>query len=84
MSKISRKTLKSSKSDIFYLLRILLKYLPRTFFSSAKFSEVFALCVFYPQALSEKRPPICTADSGIARHSAAGIIFVRFHRLEGP
>ena len=29
------------KSDIFYLLRNLLKYLLRTFFSSAKFSEVF-------------------------------------------
>ena len=46
ISKISRNTLKSSKSDIFYLLRNLLKYLLRTFFSSAKFSEVFALCVF--------------------------------------
>ena len=44
--KISRNTLKSSKSDIFYLLRNLLKYLLRTFFSSAKFSEVFTLCVF--------------------------------------
>ena len=42
ISKISRNTLKSSKSDIFYLLRNLL----RTFFSSAKFSEVFALYVF--------------------------------------
>ena len=46
ISKISGNTLKSSKSDIFYLLRNLLKYLLRTFFSSAKFSEVFALCVF--------------------------------------
>ena len=46
ISKISRNTLKSSKSDIFYLLRNLLKYLLRTFFSSARFSEVFALCVF--------------------------------------
>ena len=46
ISKISRNTIKSSKSDIFYLLRNLLKYLLRTFFSSAKFSEVFTLCVF--------------------------------------
>ena len=46
ISKVSRNTLKSSKSDIFYLLRNLLKYLLRTFFSSAKFSEVFTLCVF--------------------------------------
>ena len=46
ISKISRNALKSSKSDIFYLLRNLLKYLLRTFFSSAKFSEVFTLCVF--------------------------------------
>ena len=46
ISKISRNTIKSSKSDIFYLLRNLLKYLLRTFFSSAKFSEVFALRVF--------------------------------------
>ena len=46
ISKISRNTIKSSKSDIFYLLRNLLKYLPRTFFSSTKFSEVFTLCVF--------------------------------------
>ena len=42
ISKTSRNTLKSSKSDILYLLRNLV----RTFFSSAKFSEVFALCVF--------------------------------------
>ena len=46
ISKISRYTLKSSKSDIFYLLRNLLKYLLRTFLSSAKFSDVFTLCVF--------------------------------------
>ena len=46
ISKISRNTVKSSQSDIFYLLRNLLKYLLRTFFSSAKFSEVFTLCVF--------------------------------------
>ena len=46
ISKISRNTINSSKSEIFYLLRNLLKYLLRTFFSSAKFSEVFALCVF--------------------------------------
>ena len=46
ISKISRNTIKSSKSDIFYLPRNLLKYLLRTFFSSAKFSEVFTLCVF--------------------------------------
>ena len=46
ISKISRNTIKSSKSDIFYLLRNLLKYLLRTFFSSTKFSEVFTLCVF--------------------------------------
>ena len=42
ISKISRNTLKSSQSDIFYLLKDLLQ----TFFSSAKFSEVFALRVF--------------------------------------
>ena len=46
ISKISRNTIKSRKSDIFYLLNNLLKYLLRTFFSSAKFSEVFTLCVF--------------------------------------
>ena len=46
ISEISRTTIKTSKSDIFYLLRNLLKYLLRTFFSSAKFSEVFTLCVF--------------------------------------
>ena len=46
ISKISRNTIKSSKNDIFDLLRNLLKYLLRTFFSSAKFSEVFTLCVF--------------------------------------
>ena len=46
ISRISRNTIKSSQSDIFYLQRNLLKYLLRTFFSSAKFSEVFALCVF--------------------------------------
>ena len=46
ISKISRNTLKSSKIDIFYLLRNLLKYLLRTIFSSAKFSEVFTLSVF--------------------------------------
>ena len=46
ISKISRNTFKTSKSDIFYLLRNLLKYLLRFFFSSAKFSEVFTLCVF--------------------------------------
>ena len=46
ISKISRNTIKSSKSDIFYLLRNLLKHLLRTFFSSAKFSEVFTLCIF--------------------------------------
>ena len=45
LAKISRNTLKSSKSDIFYLLRNLPKYLLRTFSSSAKFSEVFTLCV---------------------------------------
>ena len=39
--KISRSTLKSSRSDIFYFLRNLLKYLLRTSFAS----EVFALCV---------------------------------------
>ena len=44
--KISRDTLKSSNSDIFYLLRNLLKYLVRTCVSSEKFSEVFTLCVF--------------------------------------
>ena len=46
ISKISRNTLKSSKSDIFYLLRNVLKYHLPTFLSSAKFSEVFTLCVF--------------------------------------
>ena len=46
ISKISRNTIKSSKSDIFYLPRNLLNYLLRTFFSSAKFSEVFTLCIF--------------------------------------
>ena len=52
ISKISRITLKSSQNDIFDLLRNLLKYLLRTFFSSAKFSEVFTLCVC-PLALSD-------------------------------
>ena len=60
ISKISRNTRKSSKSDIFYLLRNLLKYLPRTFFSSAKFSEVLALCVFtlwlFPTLLGVPKP----------------------------
>ena len=66
--KIARNILsKSSKSDIFYLLRNLLKYLLRTFFSSAKFSEVFTLCVFtlwlFPTNLPEKVPH----DMGISR-----------------
>ena len=34
------------RSDIFHLQTNLLKYLLRTFLSSAKFQEVFALCVF--------------------------------------
>ena len=47
ISKISRNTLKSNKSDIFYLLRNLLKYLSSAnIFASAKFSEVFTLCIF--------------------------------------
>ena len=46
-------TVEPSKSDIFYLLRDPLKCLLRTFFSSAEFSEVFALRVFTLLALSE-------------------------------
>ena len=41
-------SIKSSKRYIFYLLRNLLKYLLRTFFSSAKFSEVFYPLRFLP------------------------------------
>ena len=52
ISKISRNTLKSSKPCFVYLLRNLLTHLLRTF-SSAKFSAMFALYVFYPLALSE-------------------------------
>ena len=59
ISKISRNTLKTSKSDIFYLLRNLLKYLLRTFFSSAKFSEVFALCVFTLWLFLNERSKSC-------------------------
>ena len=39
ISKISRNTIKSSKSDIFYLLRNLLKYLLRTFFLPRSFQK---------------------------------------------
>ena len=39
ISKISRNTLKPSKSDIFYLLRNLLKYLLRTFFLPQSFQK---------------------------------------------
>ena len=56
ISKISRNTLKSSKSDIFYLLRNLLRYLLGTFSSSAKFPEVFTLCVFTLWLFSESAP----------------------------
>ena len=65
ISKISRNTLKSSKNDILYLLRNLLKYLLRTFFSSAKFSEVFALLRFYPLDLSENPELFCNGDLGL-------------------
>ena len=65
ISKISRNTINSSKSDIFYLLRNLLKYLLRTFSSSAKFSEVFCPLRFYPLALSE----ICATRGCEPRHS---------------
>ena len=41
ISKMSRKTLKFSTSDIFYLLRNVLKYLPRTFSSSGKVFKKF-------------------------------------------
>ena len=78
ISKISGNTLKSSKSDIFYLLRNLLKYLLRTFFSSAKFSEVFTLCVFtlwlFPigalktlTSLNEESRPVFLGDNSIWR-----------------
>ena len=39
ISKISRYAIKSSKSDIFYLLRNLLKYLLRTFFLPRSFQK---------------------------------------------
>ena len=39
ISKISRNALKSSKSDIFYLLKNLLKYLLRTFFLPRSFQK---------------------------------------------
>ena len=52
ISKISRNTLnlKSSKRDILYLLRNLLKYLSRPFFFRRAFRNV-CLCVFDPLAL---------------------------------
>ena len=67
ISKISRTTLKSGKRDIFYLLRNLLKYLPRTFFSSAKFSEVFTLCVFTLWLFPTKQWRIALACFIVAR-----------------
>ena len=39
ISKISRNTIKSRKSDLFYLLRNLLKYLLRTFFLPRSFQK---------------------------------------------
>ena len=45
ISKISRNTIKSSKSEIW---EIFWNIFCEHFFSSAKFSEVFALCVFTP------------------------------------
>ena len=69
ISKISRNTLKSSKGDFFYLLRNLLKYLLRTFFSSAKFSEDFTLCVFtlwlFPKMLYF--PKVLTKNRGASK-----------------
>ena len=60
-----QKSIKSCKSDIFYLLRNLLKYLLRKFFSSTKFSEVFTLCVFtlwlFPTSFRIELPPIRSA-----------------------
>ena len=51
-SKISRSTQKSSKSDIFHLLRNLLKYLPRTFCFFREVFRYFCLVRFNPLALS--------------------------------
>ena len=75
ISKISRNTLESSKSDIFYLLRNLLKYLLRTFFSSAMFSEVCTLCVFTLWLFLNNNQRACTLFSpefrGISSLNAA-------------
>ena len=57
ISRISRNTLKSSKSDIVYLLRNLLKYLLRTFFFFREVFRSFCPLRFYPIALSDRSHP---------------------------
>ena len=52
ISKISRNTIKSSKDDIFCHLKIFLKYLLRTFFSSRAVFKSFYPLSFHPLALS--------------------------------